>query len=187
MFARLALVALGVAATASAFGQTPYEGFLCCNMRTDGSWISDSNYAEGGKQIIPVGTPTKVTGTGRYRVHVEINGKRQALGNDYSRDLNLEVFAKRYVVTEDPKPKIASSPPKIRDAINSARVTKGMNREQVLMAVGYPMSSENPHLDSKVWRFWLSSFAEFQVLFGDDGRVKDVTTDPQTRNIVVLD
>ena len=49
------------------------------------------------------------------------------------------------------------------------------------------MSSENPHLDSKVWRFWLSSFAEFQVLFGDDGRVRDVTTDPQTRNIVVLD
>ena len=187
MHLRFALAALTAATSISASAQGSYEGFMCCNMRTDGAWISDSNYAEGGKQIIPVGTPAKVTGTGRQRVHVEIDGKKQAIGNDYSRDLSLEVFAKRYVVTEDPKTKIAGFAPKVRDAIKSARVTKGMTREQVLMAVGYPMSSENPHLDSKVWRFWLSSFAEFQVLFGDDGKVRDVTTDPQTRNIVVLE
>jgi hypothetical protein len=57
----------------------------------------------------------------------------------------------------------------------------------VLMAVGYPVSSENPHLDAKVWRFWLGSFAEFQVVFGADDRVKDITTDAQTRNRVVMD
>jgi outer membrane protein assembly factor BamE (lipoprotein component of BamABCDE complex) len=63
----------------------------------------------------------------------------------------------------------------------------GMTREQVLMAVGYPVTSENPHLDARVWRFWLSSFAEFQVVVGADGRVKEITTDPQTRNLVVMD
>jgi hypothetical protein len=61
-----------------------------------------------------------------------------------------------------------------------------MTREQVLMAVGYPVSSENPNLDAKVWRFWLNSFAEFQVVFDGD-RVKEITTDPQTRNLVVMD
>lgn len=187
MLARIALSTLIAAALTPAQAQTPYDGFLCCNMRTDGAWISDINYAEGGKQIIAVGTPTKVTGPGRYRVHVELDGKKQAIGNDYSRDLSLEAFAKRYVVTDDPKPKIAGFAPKVRDAIKSARVTKGMTREQVLMAVGYPVSSENPHLDSKLWRFWLSSFAEFQVQFGDDGRLKDVTTDPQTRNVIMLE
>lgn len=30
-----------------------------------GSWISDINYAEGGKRIILAGTPVKVTGYGR--------------------------------------------------------------------------------------------------------------------------
>ena len=50
-----------------------------------------------------------------------------------------------------------------------------------------PVSSENPHLDAKVWRFWLSSFAEFQVVFGDDDRVREITTDQQTRNLVVMD
>ena len=172
---------------AAAQDRPTYNGFLCCNLRTDGSWISDSNYAESGKRIIPVGTPTRVTGYGRQRVNVLIDGKKQDIGNDYSRDLDLGTFAKRFVVTEDPAARIAGFPPKIREAIKSARVTKGMTREQVAMSVGYPISSENPNLDAPIWRMWLSSFSEFQVLFDNAGRVRAVETDPQTRNLVVLE
>ena len=173
--------------SSSVMAQANFDGFLCCNMRTDGSWISDSNYAESGKKLIPVGTPTRVTGYGRNRVQVEIAGSKQAIGNDYSRDIQLPAFAQRYVVTEDPARKIAGYAPKVRDAIKSARITKGMTREQVLMAVGYPISSENPNLDAPVWRTWLGSFSEFQVLFDGTGRVRAVETDPQTRNLVVMD
>ncbi|RZL92047.1 MAG: hypothetical protein EOP82_11180 [Variovorax sp.] len=182
-----AVVALLGALALPAVAQPTFEGFLCCNMRTDGSWISDSNYAESGKRIIPVGTPTKVTGYGRQRVHVELAGGKQSIGNDYSRDLNLETFAKRYVVSEDPAAKLAGYPPKIRDAIKSARVTKGMTREQVAMAVGYPITSENPSLDASIWRMWISSFGEYQILFDNAGRVREITTDPQTKNLVVMD
>lgn len=186
--AALAAVA-AVAATmpAALLAQPLPEGYLCCNMRTDGSWISDINYAENGKRILAAGTPVKVTGYGRHRAHVEIAGGKQALGNDYSRDLDLGAFAQRYVVAEDPKARLATYPPRIREAITSARLVPGMTREQVLMSVGYPVSSENPNLDAKVWRFWLSSFAEFQVVFDANGRVREITTDPQTRNLVVMD
>jgi hypothetical protein len=170
-----------------AMSQPTFDGWLCCNMRTDGSWISDSNDVESGKRIIPLGTPTRVTGYGRQRVHIEVNGAKQAIGNDYSRDLDLGASAKRYVVSEDLARKIAGYAPKIRDAIKSARVTKGMTREQVAMAVGYPISGENPKLDAPIWRMWISSFSEFQILFDNAGRVREVTTDPQTRNLVVLD
>ena len=81
------VIALVVGSAASA-ADDKWTGFLCCNMRTDGSWISDINYDENGKQMIPVGTPVKVTGYGRYRVKLDINGKSQAIGNDYSRDLS---------------------------------------------------------------------------------------------------
>ncbi len=182
-----AVAALLGALAFPAMAQPTFDGFLCCNMRTDGSWISDSNYAESGKRIIPAGTPLRVTGYGRYRVHVELNGGKQALGNDYSRDLDLGTFAQRYVVTEDPSKKIAAYPPKIRDAIKAARVAKGMTREQVLMAVGYPITSENPTLGAPLWRMWISSFGEYQILFDNAGRVREVTTDPQTRNLVVQD
>jgi hypothetical protein len=135
--------------------------------------------------VIPAGTPVKATGFGRSRVFVEFPDGKQAIGNDYSRDMQMEEFARRYVVTEDPAAKLASYPADIQAAIKAAKVKKGMTREQVLMAVGYPITSENPKLDAGLWRFWLSSFSEFQVLFGDDGRVREIVTDEQTKNLVV--
>lgn len=180
-------VFIAAAALSSAAGAQPtFEGYLCCNLRTDGKWISDINYAEAGKRIVPVGTPAKVTGYGRYRAFVDLgDNTKQAIGNDYSRDLDMGAFAQRYVVADDPKKKLAGYSAAHREAIASARIMPGMTREQVLMAVGYPVSSENPNLDAKTWRFWLSSFAEFQVNFDDKGRVKDIATDPATRNLVV--
>jgi hypothetical protein len=188
MLVRFVLCAAWAIATpALLYAQSMPEGYLCCNMRTDGSWISDSNYADGGVQLVPAGTPIKVTGYGRHRVHVDIGDRQQSIGNDYSRDIPLEAFAKRYVVAEDPRKKLASYPAQVRRAIESARLTTGMTRSQVLMSVGYPISSENPDINAKVLRFWRSSFAEFQVVFDGKDRVKEIITDPLTRNLVVLD
>ena len=119
------LRALGLAAmlvAGSAAAQQKYDGYLCCNMRTDGSWISDSNYAENGKRVIPAGTPVRVTGYGRYRVRIVVEGEKQAIGNDYSRDLDDEAFARRYVVTTDPTATIASWPEKVRTAVGKSKV-----------------------------------------------------------------
>jgi len=184
---QLLIFAIGISAGGFSVAEDKPAGFLCCNMRSDGSWISDINYDENGKQVIAVGTPVKVTGYGRNRVKIEVNGKSQAIGNDYSRDLSLEVFAKRYVVADDPKAKIAGYPKKIQDAIASARIVIGMTREQVLMSVGYPVSSENHNLDEKTWRFWLSSFAEFHVNFDDGGKVSGVEADMDTKSKVLMD
>lgn len=188
MFARFAASGLLAAALVSpALAQSNFEGYLCCNMRTDGSWISDINYAGGGMRLIPAGTPIKSTGYGRYRVYVEVEGAKQAIGNDYSRDIDLPTFAQRYIVKEDPRARLASYPAKIQQAIKSARVTRGMTREQAFMSVGYPVSSENPNLDAKVLRFWRDSFSEFQLLFDDAGRIKEITADPLIANLVILE
>ena len=158
----------------------PAAGFLCCNMRSDGEWISDANYAENGKHVIPFGTPVRVVGQGRWRVLVEVDGRPQAIGNDYSRDLSMQAFARRYVVPEDPRALVAALPPQIRRAIESARVTPGMTRGQVAMALGWPISSENPHLDAPVWKYWLWTFSPFDVVFDAEGRVQTVESDRDT-------
>ena len=168
-----------------AHADTKFDGYLCCNMRSDGSWISDINYIEDGKKLIPAGTPLKVTGQGRQRVYVEILGSKQALGNDYSRDLNLDAFAARYVVREDPTLKLAAYPENIRAAIAAARLTPGMTREQVFMAVGYPVTSENPSLAASPLRFWTSSFAEFRVNFDERGLMTDIFATPETKSLVL--
>ena len=173
-------IAAALAATSAQAQHVPEKGFLCCNMRTDGSWISDINYEESGKRIVPLGTPLKFTGYGRYRVYVEIDGKRQAIGNDYSRDLKNEQFAARYILPANPKDKLAAAPARIRKAVEQAMVAKGMTREQVLMAVGYPVSSENPSLEARQWKYWLWSFSPFTVSFDDKGHVTGVKSDPDT-------
>lgn len=166
--------------TVAAPAQPLRDGFLCCNMRGDGSWISDINYL-GSKQLVPAGTPVKITGYGRQRVLVDIDGKKQALGNDYSRSLTLEAFALRYVVETDPAKRLETFPPKVREAIKAGRLMRGMTREQVLMAVGYPVASYTPELDAPLWRYWVSRSGEYQVFWGDDGRVDKVFGPPDVR------
>jgi hypothetical protein len=163
------------------------SGYLCCNMRSDGSWMSDSNYLESGKFIVPFGTPVNITGFGRYRVNIKINGADQSLGNDYSRYVAMDAFAKRYIVKQDPRVMVAAAPPKIRTAINSARVTKGMTRDQVLVALGYPIGNENPHLDASMWKYWLWTFSPFQVYFDSSGEVSRVSGHRDTLAVVYLD
>lgn len=119
----LACIALLVAAMPAPAQPKP-EGFLCCNLRTDGSWISGINYAESGKRVIAVGAPAKVTGYGGYRVHIEIAGGKQSIGNDYSRDIELGKFAERYIVAQGPRPRLAGFPAGMREAIQAARVAR---------------------------------------------------------------
>ncbi|ARU04461.1 hypothetical protein CCO03_07010 [Comamonas serinivorans] len=163
-----------------------FSGFLCCNMRTDGSWISDINYVAPDKRVIEAGTPVVVTGYGRQRVHTTVDGTPQDLGNDYSRDLDLEAFARRYVQPTDPRLALARAPAAVRQAVRSQRVTPGMTREQVAMSLGWPVASETPRLDGRVWRYWLSSFEEFHVRFDADGRVSAIDGEAEVLQRVVL-
>lgn len=179
-----ALVLFGALAPLVAAAQD--TGYLCCNLRSDGAWISDANYAESGKHVVPFGSPTRIVGQGRYRVLVEVDGKPQAIGNDYSRDIPMDQFARKYVVPEDPRKLVAALPPRIRAAIESARVTPGMSRGQVAIAIGWPITSENPHLDAPVWKYWLWTFSPFEVVFDAGGRVVRVDTDPDTRARVFM-
>jgi hypothetical protein len=182
----LALIALTAVPAVWAAQEKPV-GYLCCNMRTDGAWISDINYDENGKHVIPVGTPVKVLGQGRYRIKIQVEGKEQAIGNEYSRDMSLDDFAKRYVVSENPALKISSYPREIQDAIAASHVAIGMTREQVIMSQGYPVSSENHDLNSKFWRYWLSTYSKYTVQFDAKGLVSGVETDPETKEKVMAE
>jgi hypothetical protein len=154
------------------------SGFLCCNMRTYGDSISDINYDEQGTRIVAVGTPARITAYDFRWFNLDLAGKPQRIKNDYSRNIPLPAFARRYVVTEDPKQKMAAFPAPVRDAILAGKVMPGMTREQVLMAIAYPVASENPSLDAPVWRYWRDSWSEFQVQFDEKGIVKAVVGDP---------
>lgn len=154
----------------------PRQGFACCNLHYSKDWIDDGNYAE--LPMISAGTPIEVDSYGKNRAYVKIDGKPMRLGHDYGRDQeSLEVWVNKVVVAADPRPKMARWPKSIRDAVYEGKILMGMNREQVIAAVGYPLTNENVSLDQPIWRMWRSSRGEYQINFKADGTVRSVTGD----------
>ena len=162
----------------------PFKGYACCNLHYEKDWINDGNYAS--LPSIPAGTPISVLSFGRHRANADVNGKKMRLGHDYGREQeSLEQWLHKIVVDTDPTAKIASFPKDVQAAIHEGRVMAGMTREQVIIAIGYPLTSENASLDAPIWRHWVSSFEEYQLVWGPDGRIKEITAPEMVRNQIV--
>ena len=149
--------------------------YLCCNMRAGSDWISDINYDEEGMRVLPFGTPAKVLAVSRNRILVEIEGKTYKFNNDYSRELGMPEFIRRYLLPADPRPTLNELPDGVRQAIESFSVVPGMTREQVLLAIAYPIADETPDLKSDVWKYWRDSSYQYDLKFDAQGRVGDIT------------
>jgi hypothetical protein len=162
----------------------PRQGFACCDLHYDKDWINDGNYA--ALPMIPAGTPIEVLNYGRERAAIKVDGKPMRLGHDYGRDQeSLDVWVHKIVVKDDPRGKIASFPPAIQEAIRQGKVMIGMTREQAIIAVGYPLTSENISLDVPQWRLWRSSHGEYQLNFSRDGRLTSVAGDDSVTSLIV--
>lgn len=154
------------------------SGYTCCNFHYEKDWINDGNYAQ--LPMIPAGSPIRVIDYGRYRASVDIDGKAFRLGLDYGRTAETtEQWVAKLIVASDPKVKMAGYPANVRQAIQKGQVMVGMSKEQVIMALGYPLTNENPQLDAPLWRYWWSSFGEYQLHWSGN-RVSKVTGHPET-------
>ena len=146
------LAVVVVASTTSAQAPDDKEpklsGFTCCNLHYENDWISDANWSS--LPMIPAGQPAQITDYGSYRIVLDIDGKKMRLGQDYGRSEPLGQFARRFVVAQDPKPKIASWPAGVREAVKEGKVVLGMTKEQVIVSLGYPPLHQTPSLDAPV-------------------------------------
>jgi hypothetical protein len=162
----------------------PFQGFACCTLHYEKDWISDGNYAI--LPSIPAGTPITVLKYGRHKAYAQINGQPMRLGHDYGREQEtLDQWVHKVVADVDPTAKISTYPPGIQAAIRQGRVMVGMTREQAVIAVGYPLTSETPTLDSPIWRHWVSSFEEYQLLWGPDGLIREISAVDTVKNAIV--
>ncbi len=185
----LAAVATAVVASGASAQRDDKEpkltGFTCCNLHYENDWISDANWSS--LPMLPAGQAAKITDYGRYRIHVEIDGKSMRLGQDYGRSEPLGQFARKIVVAQDPKAKIAAWPAGVREAVKLGKIAAGMTKEQVIVSLGYPPVHQTPSLDSPQWKYWLTKIGSFLVIWDEKGRVRDVIADPVTRATVLLE
>jgi hypothetical protein len=182
------LTAVVAALPGAAAAQTKVvkDGFLCCNLRVNGTWASDRNDPRSGGRIMPTGAKVVGLTYGSRQIDVEIDGTKVSIGNDYSRTLTMEQFAERWILTKDPTIEMKGWPAKIQQAIKGGRLMRGMDRKQVLMAVGWPTTSNTANIDDPVWTFPSSTGHIYKVIFDERWLVKAIDADEATKTAVLM-
>ena len=142
------------------------SGYACCNLRFKGEQLSSSNYAE--LPFIALGTPILIRAIDGARAIVEIEGRQMTLGADLAQADSAAQWLDKMVLAYDPRRKLETFPATVRLAIASGRLSKGMSREQVIMAIGYPNVDAKKGLDAPSWRYWWSGFETFYVHWSRD-------------------
>ncbi len=183
----LAWLTLSLACAAPAAAQkVPNDGYLCCNLHASGAWASDANAARSGDRVLRVGTKVIGLGYGSAQVDVEVQGQKVSIGNDYSRSVPMEAFAARWIVPKDPLSAMSKWSPRVQQAIKAGRITKGMNRKQVLMSLGWPTATSTPNLDDPIWNYTASNGSRYKVVFNPAWLVKALDADNDTKKVVLL-
>jgi hypothetical protein len=130
-----------------------------------------TNYARG--PVIPINTPVKL---------VSMSGSQLVLKRlDSGQEVKIKNEEK---YTKKPIPEIASLmlsaektpleklPEDVAAAIRNGDMRKGMTKELVLMARGYPPAHETPSIDGDRWVYWSSRFVKQTIVFSN-GRLSE--------------
>jgi hypothetical protein len=151
--------------------------YTCCNLHYEKADINDANYWIG--KLLPAGTPVRIDKVSGDAVTFSASDVKLTLTHEYgTKEEPLEQYLAKVLVANDPKPRIAAYPTAVRQAIESAKVERGMTREQVLLSLGYPATHRTPSLQGKLWTYWYNRWVTYQVAFDDAGKVSDVIGRP---------
>lgn len=167
--ASVAVAAGMLAACAANPLKSPIVGYACCNLTISDGWVSSHN-VQGGA-FIRAGEPVRLTSIKRqYYVYGTVSdgdiGFREDNGKNEADTLE---WLGRIVVAEDPRRQIVTWASEVRGAVLAAKVMVGMNRHQVLTALGPPSRTDTPDLRGSTWRYWTAVDDEpVDLLFDGD-------------------
>jgi hypothetical protein len=82
--------------------------------------------------------------------------------------------ASRYFGTTCPRAAIDALTPVEKEGLRLGIAKKGMRKEAVILACGYPPPRDTPDLASPTWRYWASRWRYFTVTFDAKGVVEKV-------------
>ena len=142
------------------------EFFTRSTIHTEGGEYVGTNYARGG--IVPINTPVKVDAirANSISLHRIDTGDKFEIKNVEKYTMKPTTALGRLLLAAEPTP-LDRLPPDLAASIKHGEMRKGMTKEQVLMARGYPPSHETPSTDSDRWVFWSSRFVKHTIVFSN--------------------
>jgi hypothetical protein len=128
-----------------------------------------------GHVIVPAGTEIKIVKHGSRGFVFTYDGG--------SKKVTFEFQKKRMGMSMDEYIELITSPEPVsysglsnqdKKGIADGKAYKGMTREGVMIALGYPAAHKTPSLESNTWIYWANRFRTIGVDFNDQGKVANV-------------
>jgi hypothetical protein len=113
---------------------------------------------------------------GLDRMLFEVNATRKSywyLDYDAAQE-PLSANLAHYFGRECPQAQLDSLTPEEKEGVRLGVAKKGMRKEAVILACGYPLKRDTSSLDAATWHYWTSRTESFHVLFDGEGRVERV-------------
>ena len=138
---------------------------------SDANWYESAALLNSPSGALPFGTQVTVTDIGRksFKIRSAEYGEFTVY-HSYGTD-DLASYIAKLILREDPKPTVREYPEEIQDAIFDGRVVKGMTKEQVLIAIGYPPTHRTPGIGANEWTYWANRWRTYKLQFSRDGRL----------------
>jgi hypothetical protein len=132
---------------------------------------SSTNYSRGA--LVPINTPVKL---------VSMSGDKMVLRRlDSGQEIKVEnepKYTKKSltelaeIMLSSEKTPLEKLPEEVAASIRNGEMRKGMTRELVLMARGYPPAHETPSIEGDRWVYWSSRFVKQTIVFSN-GRLSE--------------
>jgi hypothetical protein len=123
-----------------------------------------TNYGRG--VVVPINTPVKLismSGSKLTLMRLDSGQEIKVENEDkYTKKSITEIAALMLSAEKTPVEKL---PQEVASAIRNGDMRKGMTRELVLMARGYPPVHETPSIDGDRWVYWSSRFVKQTIVF----------------------
>ena len=157
----------------------------CCNLHYDGDWISDANWSTA--PMIPAGARIKVVEFKSDRANVLIEGRKFRVGQEYGMALEkVQALLGRLLVQDDPQARLAAYPGPVQAAVRAGKLRLGMNREQVMMAMGPPRIDKTRSLEQLEWIYFTFEEEPLKLAFDGDGGIKAFEATDKVKALLVL-
>ncbi len=127
-----------------------------------------------GHRIIPVNTPVTV-GKWRRGFMLITRDKGEKIYFEYNRR-NMRMSVPEYIdlITSPARVSLTRLSRLDRKGIKAGKALRGMSKDGVRIALGYPATHQTPSLEENVWVYWKDRWRRSEVTFNARGKVISV-------------
>lgn len=146
--------------------------YLRCNLHFEDNTSLATNYARG--EVLRINTEVSLTSVKRKKIKLVrvADGRKFEIVNVPGYTLKTTEELARLLFSAEQTP-LEGLPEEVAKAIREGVMRKGMTKEQVLMARGYPPAHRTPSTDDIRWTYWNNRFAQQTIVFDSNGRLAE--------------